>query len=62
MTTARERYEAKTSVVTFRVPKELYDELEKVKKETGLSFTDLIKLGNLFQVSGVAKKSPSRVS
>ena len=45
MTTARERYEAKTRVVTFRVHQELYDDLTKVKTETGLSFADLIKLG-----------------
>ena len=45
MTTARERYEAKTRVVTFRVQQELYDELRKVKTETGLSFADLVKLG-----------------
>ena len=45
MTTARERYEAKTRVVTFRVHQELYDELMKVKTETGLSFADLVKLG-----------------
>jgi predicted RNase H-like nuclease (RuvC/YqgF family) len=45
MTTARERYEAKTRVVTFRVQQELYDELMKIKTETGLSFADLVKLG-----------------
>ncbi len=45
MTTARERYEAKTKVVTFRVNHELYGELKTVTVETGLSFTDLIKLG-----------------
>ena len=45
MTTARERYEAKTRVVTFRVQQELYDELMRVKAETGLSFADLVKLG-----------------
>jgi len=45
MTTARERYEAKTRVVTFRVQQELYDELMKVKADTGLSFADLVKLG-----------------
>ena len=45
MTTARERYEAKTRVVTFRVHQELYDELRKVKTETGLSFADIVKLG-----------------
>ena len=45
MTTARERYEAKTRVVTFRVRQQLYDELMKIKGETGLSFADLVKLG-----------------
>ena len=45
MTTARERYEAKTRVVTFRVHQELYDELSKIKTETGLSFADLVKMG-----------------
>lgn len=45
MTTARERYEAKTKVVTFRVHQRLYEDLKKIKTETSLSFTDLIKLG-----------------
>lgn len=45
MTTARERYEAKTRVVTFQVHQKLYDDLKKIKAETGLSFADLIKLG-----------------
>jgi hypothetical protein len=45
MTTARERYEAKTKVVTFRVHQGLYEDLKRIKTETGLSFTDLIKLG-----------------
>ena len=45
MTTARERYEAKTRVVTFRVNEELYDELKEINAESGLSFTDLVKLG-----------------
>jgi len=45
MTTARERYEAKTRVVTFRVQQELYDELSKIKTEAGLSFADLVKMG-----------------
>ncbi len=45
MTTARERYEAKTKVVTFRVNQEVYEELAKVKTEAGLSFADLVKLG-----------------
>src|SRR4030066_343485 len=45
MTTARERYEARTKVVTFRVSQELYHELQKIKAESGLSFADLIKMG-----------------
>ncbi len=45
MTTARERYEEKTRVVTFRVPNEIYDQIEDTKAKTGLSNTDLIKLG-----------------
>jgi len=45
MTTARERYEAKTKVVTFRVHQELYDDLARVKTKTGLSFADIVKLG-----------------
>ena len=45
MTTARERYEAKTRVVTFRVNQELYENLEEIRKEADLSFADLIKLG-----------------
>ena len=45
MTTARERYEAKTKVVTFRVHQGLYEDLTRVKTETGLSFADLVKLG-----------------
>ncbi len=45
MTTARERYEAKTKVVTFQVHQKLYDDLNKIKTETGLSFADLVKLG-----------------
>jgi len=43
--TARDRYEAKTRVVTFRVASELYEELSKIKSDSGLSFADLIKLG-----------------
>ncbi len=34
-----------TRVVTFRVPEEVYKQLEQVKKATGLSFADLVKLG-----------------
>ena len=56
MTTARERYEAKTRVVTFRVHQELYDELRKVKTETGLSFADLVKLGTGIARDEIAAK------
>lgn len=45
MTTARQRYEAKTKVVTFRVHRELYDELERIRARIGLSYADLVKLG-----------------
>jgi predicted transcriptional regulator len=45
MATARERYEAKTKVVTFRVPSEVYDQMEEVKARTGLSNADFMKLG-----------------
>jgi len=45
MTTARERYEAKTKVVTFRVNEEIYNDLKEIMADSGLSFADLIKLG-----------------
>ncbi len=45
MTNARERYEAKTKVVTFRVNHELYGELKRIQVESGLSFADFVKLG-----------------
>jgi hypothetical protein len=45
MTRARERYEAKTRVVTFRVTKEVFNQIEEVKAAGGLSYGDLIKLG-----------------
>jgi len=51
MNTDRERYEAKTKVVTFRVSQELYAELKRVQVESGLSFADLIKLG-----AGIARE------
>lgn len=51
MSTARERYEDKTKVVTFRVSKELYEELEGIRGKAGLSFADLIKLG-----AGIARE------
>lgn len=45
MTTARQRYEQKTKVVTFRVSLEVFAELEEIKAKGGLSNADLIKLG-----------------
>ncbi|MFC1933449.1 hypothetical protein ACFLXU_07540 [Chloroflexota bacterium] len=45
MKTARERYEQKTKVVTFRVANEIHDQIEDTKAKTGLSNADLIKLG-----------------
>jgi hypothetical protein len=45
MTTARERYEKKTKVVTFRVSQEMAREIAEMKTNTGLSNADLIKLG-----------------
>jgi len=66
MTTARERYEVKTKVVTFRVSSEVYKELEEIKAKGGLSYADLIKLGagfardeikaKLAQISGLENK------
>lgn len=66
MTTARERYEQKTKVVTFRVSLEVYKELEGIRAKGGLSYADLIKLGagiaqeeiksKLTQASGLESK------
>jgi len=56
MTTARERYEAKTKVVTFRVNQELYEDLEQVRNKAGLSFTDIIKLGAGIALEEIEKK------
>ena len=56
MTTARERYEAKTRVVTFRINQELYEGLEEVRKEAGLSFADIIKLGAGIAQEEIEKK------
>jgi hypothetical protein len=63
---ARERYEAKTKVISFRVPLDAFDQIEEVKTETGVSYTDLIKLGagiaqeeikaKLAEVSGLGGK------
>ena len=55
MSTARERYEAKTRVVTFRVSQEIYEELEKIREGANLSFADLIKLG-----AGIAQEEIDR--
>lgn len=45
MATVRKKKGANTRVIAFRVTKDLFDELKKLKAESGLSFTDLIKLG-----------------
>lgn len=45
MTTARDRYEQKTKVVTFRVQLAEHEQIEHVKAKSGLSNADLIKLG-----------------
>lgn len=48
---SREKYEKKTSVVSFRVSRELYDRLQAVKKSEGKSMADVIKAGlGLFEV------------
>lgn len=46
MTTARERYEKKTKVITFRVTRELAQQIAEAKATTGLSNADLVKLGS----------------
>ncbi|MFC1956806.1 hypothetical protein ACFLVY_00715 [Chloroflexota bacterium] len=51
MTTARERYEKKTKVITFRVSQEMAQQITEVKAETGLSNADLVKLG-----AGIARE------
>jgi hypothetical protein len=56
MTNARERYEAKTRVVTFRITRELYEELDEIRKEADLSFADLIKLGAGIAEEEIEKK------
>jgi len=42
---SRERYEKNKPVVSFRVPKEVYDKLQAVTKKTGMSRTDILKVG-----------------
>jgi len=66
MTGARQRYEEKTRVVTFRVNLEVYDELEEIRSKGGLSYADLIKAGagiagqeitaKLAQISGLESR------
>ena len=51
MTTARERYEKKTKVITFRVSQEMAQQITEVKADTGLSNADLVKLG-----AGIARE------
>ena len=45
MAGARERYEQKTKVITFRVNVGVYTELEEIRSKGGLSYADLIKAG-----------------
>ena len=42
---SRIKYEQSHPVVSFRVPKHIYDELQRVKEGGGNSFTDILKLG-----------------
>lgn len=56
MTTARERYEQKTKVITYRVSNEFYDQIEEIKAKTGLSNANLIKLG-----AGIASEEIKKI-
>jgi hypothetical protein len=66
MTTARQRYEQRTKVITFRIGKEDSDKLEAVRAKAELSYADLIKLGGgiaqeeitakLAQISGLESR------
>ena len=42
---SRTRYEQSHPVVSFRVPRDIYDELQRIKEEGDRSFTDILKLG-----------------
>lgn len=42
---SRTRYEQSHPVVSFRVPRDIYDELQRVKEEGDRSFTDILKQG-----------------
>jgi Arc/MetJ-type ribon-helix-helix transcriptional regulator len=48
---AQQRYSQKTKTVSFRVPNELYDELEAIKAKANVSYADFVKLG-----AGVCKR------
>ena len=56
MTTARQRYEAKTKVVSFRMLLEELDHIEKIKTRTGLSNADLMKKGAGIAEEEIKKK------
>lgn len=42
---SRKKYEQSHPVLSFRVPKEMYDELQRIRKAGGRSLTDILKLG-----------------
>jgi Arc/MetJ-type ribon-helix-helix transcriptional regulator len=42
---AQQRYSQKTKTVSFRVPNELYDELEAIKAKANVSYADFVKTG-----------------
>lgn len=56
MTTARQRYEAKTKVVSFRMLLEELGHIEKTKAKSGLSNADLMKLGAGIAEEEIKKK------
>lgn len=60
MTTARERYEGKTKVVTFRVDQEVFRQLEEVKAKSKLSYADLVKLGADISAAEIKSKMEER--
>jgi len=72
MANARERYDRKTKVVTFRVSLEVFRELEEIKAKGGLSYADLVKagagiageevMGKLGRVSGLESRLAALVS
>jgi hypothetical protein len=52
---SRVRYEKNNPTVSCRVSKELYDNLDRVKKREGKSFTDILKLG-LGEIEDIEEK------